>query len=347
MTWSRFASVLGVVLLLGACARVLGLRASVADPFPHRAHVTEGIPCTRCHEGILSAPDYGPLHLPTQERCLECHEEPHDERRCADCHSLDRTEARLAMAKEHLRFAHAEHLPEVGGNCARCHQNVAVDEATILPPMAACISCHEHKDTFELADCDGCHVDLVEEVVRPRSHLVHEEDYLRRHREEAAANQALCETCHSQTQCAECHGTNVAFLPQRRDFSQPTLSGLHRAGFRSRHAREAAADRGLCVTCHTEQSCQRCHADSGLAAVDGALVNPHPPGWVSAGAGGNAHGLAARRDPVSCASCHGGAGEQLCVSCHRVGGVGGSIHPPGFDSERNARTEQPCRMCHL
>lgn len=347
----RWCTLLPAVLLLGGCAKVLGLQPDVAEPFEHRAHVTEGIPCTRCHEGILQAGEEVPLHLPGQGRCLECHDEPHDERTCRNCHGLARTERRLTQAKRHLRFEHRVHLQveAVSGNCARCHQEIAMGGQTLLPPMGSCLSCHEHANSFELNDCDGCHVDIREETVRPRSHLVHEEDYLQRHRIDAAANQDLCETCHTQSQCAECHGANVAVLPQRREFSRPTLSGLHRAGFRSRHGREAAADRGLCVTCHTEESCARCHAEVGLAAGAGAgaaRFNPHPAGWVSAGVGGNAHGLAARRDPVSCASCHGGPGEQLCVDCHRVGGVGGSIHPPGYDSDRDARTEQPCRMCH-
>jgi len=47
----------------------------------------------------------------------------------------------------------------------------------------------------------------------------------------------------------------------------------------------------------------------------------------------------------ACASCHGGAGEALCVDCHRVGGIGGSIHPSNFSSDRNL-TELPCRLCH-
>jgi hypothetical protein len=59
----------------------------------------------------------------------------------------------------------------------------------------------------------------------------------------------------------------------------------------------------------------------------------------------NEHGRAARRDPASCASCHGGAGEMLCVGCHRVGGIGGNPHPPGWSS-RQSLTDMPCRLCH-
>lgn len=339
---------LALLLLLGACARVLGFRVGTNEPFEHRAHVTEGVPCTECHAGILGAPDDGPLHLPDDEACLRCHTQPHDQRSCRGCHGLESTERRLAENKRHLRFEHRIHLAveDVSGNCARCHQEVAKEGRTLLPRMAACLSCHAHADSFELADCDGCHVDLPAEAVRPASHLVHDEDYLQRHRLDAGQQTELCESCHTQSECAGCHGVSVPALPQRMAFSRPKLAGLHRAGFISRHAREAAADRGLCVTCHTESSCAGCHAERGLAAGAAELRNPHPSGWVDAFGGGNAHGRAARRDPVSCASCHGGAGEQLCVDCHQVGGVGGTIHPAGYASDRDERREQPCRMCH-
>ena len=212
--------------------------------------------------------------------------------------------------------------------------------------LACRLSCHAHADTFTAQSCDDCHHDLEGELRRPESHLVHDEDYLDRHGIDAATNPDVCSSCHLESSCASCHGVQVAALPQRFDFANPKLSGLHRAGFRSRHGREAAAQRGLCLTCHREQSCLSCHAASGLASGGEALRNPHPAsGWVGA-TGGNAHGPAARRDPISCASCHGGAGEALCVSCHRVGGVGGSVHPVGFDSALRPTRDAPCRKCH-
>jgi hypothetical protein len=58
------------------------------------------------------------------------------------------------------------------------------------------------------------------------------------------------------------------------------------------------------------------------------------------------HGVQARLDPFSCASCHGGAGEQLCVDCHRVGGPGGNPHGRGFTSNKDKILDVPCRFCH-
>jgi hypothetical protein len=159
----------------------------------------------------------------------------------------------------------------------------------------------------------------------------------------AAAARDLCATCHSERFCDGCHGKTVPALPTWLSFDTPSLSGLHRAGFRSRHAEEARAQPGLCATCHTEQSCRDCHERLHVAS-GGSRGNPHPAGWLSSN--GGEHGLAARIDPGSCASCHGGAGEALCIGCHRVGGPGGNPHGPGFSSRKDKNRDVPCRSCH-
>ena len=340
--------VAGVILLAGtaACAAVLGLNTSTNHPFEHRAHVLRGIACTNCHEGIYEADDDGPLHLPGDDQCRSCHAAAHSTESCTGCHGLDATPLRVGMAKHYLRFAHREHLGLVNSNCMRCHQDAARSNATLLPKMATCLGCHPHRDTFNVADCDRCHVNLEVEQTRPVSHLVHEEDYAHRHGQDAAANRFLCDTCHSEEECASCHAVNVPVLAARKAFDRPRLAGLHRAGFRSRHGREARIDPGLCITCHSEETCRQCHSESGLSASGDPGRNPHPPGWVGITASSNRHGIEARRDPVSCAGCHSGAGEALCVDCHRVGGVGGTVHPPGWTSRLSKTRDAPCRLCH-
>ena len=174
---------------------------------------------------------------------------------------------------------------------------------------------------------------------------MHEGDFIREHGVRAASARDLCATCHTERSCAACHGTTVPALPWRLAVGNVALTGLHRAGFRARHAEEARAAPALCTTCHSERSCSDCHSASRVAPGS-ATRNPHPPTWLTATRGGGDHGMAARVDPVSCASCHGGAGEALCVGCHRVGGPGGSPHGPGFSSTKDKRRDLPCRQCH-
>lgn len=329
---------------LGACASVLGIRsAGERRPFEHRPHVVEGVSCTRCHDQTAAAESDSPVALPETALCLECHDRPHDRRRCRSCHGLEDTDHRTHQARHYLTFAHRSHVRELDGQCVRCHEDVQSAGARLLPKMADCLGCHEHSNDFELRACGRCHQNLETEEVRPSSHVVHGPDFTRSHGPQASAQADLCATCHSEVDCASCHGAQVPALPQRLQFTWPRLEGIHRANFLSRHALEARADPGLCVTCHSTDSCQACHAEAEVA-TGASTGSPHPPGWV--GLASNLHGPAARRDPLSCASCHGGAGEMLCVSCHEVGGVGGNPHPPGFESSKNRSTELPCRLCH-
>jgi hypothetical protein len=229
----------------------------------------------------------------------------------------------------------------VRGDCVRCHS--AVTEAhpqSVLPKMATCFGCHEHRDQWTLRDCEGCHVDLRAEGSPPDDHLVHDGDFIREHGVRAASARDLCASCHTERQCASCHGEGtVPALPWKLALGEVSLSGLHRAGFAARHADEARADPGLCTTCHTESSCVDCHTRLNVAGA--GARSPHPPGWAD-----GTHGSQARIDPMSCAGCHGGSGEQLCVNCHRVGGAGGNPHGPGFQSNKSMHHDLPCRECH-
>ena len=339
----------GLALGLVACAGVLGLRPPGRQPFPHRAHVLAGASCTSCHRGAERAGDQGPLHLPDDASCVGCHAKPHDTRPCLGCHGGEWTALDAAQAREHLRFDHGRHQATTRGNCVRCHAGIQEAGQRLRPAMAVCLSCHQHKDQFRLRDCERCHVDLEAERTPPQSHMVHDVDFVRQHGAQAGSSADLCGTCHTERSCAACHGVSVPALPARLSFDDPTRASVHRAGFASRHAIEAAAQPGACATCHQPEACQGCHRDRRIAALPGeggaAPASPHPPGWVGLARSDNEHGRAARRDPVACASCHGGAGEALCVSCHKVGGVGGSIHPPGFSS-RQSLTDLPCRLCH-
>ena len=331
-------------LLLVACAAILGIRETPEKPFEHRAHTLEGVNCLICHQGVSEAKDLGPMHLPETNDCVTCHEQPHNPNTCSNCHGSHRVREQVLLARRHLKFEHAKHNEAVQGKCVRCHLDVGKHDGPLRPAMAICFGCHEHKDQWRVEDCDGCHVDLEVERVLPRSHVIHGPDFLREHGVRAASEGGLCSSCHSDRSCAACHGLTVPALPSRFHFAEPERADMHRAGFASRHALEARTDPAMCVTCHTESSCQGCHEREGVWG--GSARSPHPPGWVGLPGAQNAHGKAARLDPVSCASCHGGAGEQLCVDCHRVGGPGGNPHPPDFASHK-AKSDQPCRMCHV
>lgn len=335
-----------LAMFVAACAGVLGLnkKKDPSRPFEHRRHSLAGIPCIDCHKGIQSAGEDGPLHIPNTQTCVSCHQKPHDTRDCSGCHGTSHARDGAALARKHLRFEHTKHMVTVKGQCVPCHAAAgSPDEETRRPPMAQCFTCHQHKDQWKVRDCDSCHHDLPSEHIRPASHVLHEGDFLREHGVRAAASRDLCATCHSQQSCDVCHGKTTAILPWRLDVASPSLARLHPGNFMARHPEESRAQPGLCMTCHSESSCLACHLDRNIAAKPGVL-SPHPPGWVRAV--GGEHGRAARLDPMGCASCHGGAGEMLCVGCHKVGGAGGNPHGPGFSSTKDKLRDDPCRLCH-
>lgn len=338
------ARLLGLVALLAlaACAGILGLRPKAAGRFPHRPHVTTGIACTKCHGNVA---DGNPaLHIPDDKVCTDCHTKPHDPNPCSTCHTTPLVLAQVAEAKAHLKYDHAKHLGPTNGNCMRCHDGVRTGER-MRPPMATCFKCHEDDASRDGRRCDACHVNILDEGTLPETHLAHDGDWMREHGTRASASGELCETCHKASMCAGCHGATAPALPtDLRLANVPGQASVHRAGFAARHALEARSDPGTCVTCHSTDRCAQCHASRNVGGGQGAR-NPHPPGWVGLASSENLHGREARRDPVSCAGCHGGAGEQLCVSCHKVGGVGGNPHPPGFSS-RQPYSALPCRLCH-
>jgi hypothetical protein len=324
-------------VVLAACAGILGFKKPNLELFPHRAHVVAGVSCLRCHANVG---DKQPLHLPDDATCTSCHTKPHDTRSCATCHSSPTNVAQILEARDHLKFDHGRHLKRTTGNCMRCHDNVANGDARMRPSMATCFKCHEGESGRDGRKCDACHRDLAAEGTLPMTHLAHDGDWLHEHGKRAASSGELCESCHTQSYCAGCHGVNAPSLPSSRKLADPFQASLHRAGFAARHSLEARSDPGACATCHQPERCASCHIARGVAG-DGR-GSPHPAGWLGLD---NRHGREARRDPASCAGCHGGAGESLCVSCHAVGGIGGNPHPPGWSS-RQPMSAMPCRMCH-
>jgi predicted CXXCH cytochrome family protein len=330
---------------LVACAGLLGVRTPPAHPFEHRAHVVKGIACVRCHTRVASADASAPLDLPTTALCVSCHTQPHDRNPCGTCHGREEDRHGVAQAKQHLAFSHADHRGTTQGRCTRCHDTVQFHDGTLRPPMATCLGCHEHRDQWASRTCAPCHRDLQGERSRPMSHVVHGDDFLRAHGSAAASARDLCSTCHEESTCVGCHGVNVPALPSSWHFDRPSQADMHAAGFFARHSLEARSDPALCTTCHRDgEDCRDCHKARGLLEISSTQSSPHPADWVMARGGGR-HGQEARLNPVACAACHGGAGESLCVGCHRVGGPGGSPHPPGFHSEKR-EGELPCRMCH-
>jgi hypothetical protein len=219
----------------------------------------------------------------------------------------------------------------------------------MAPPMDACLSCHEHKQEYSAGRCGGCHLDLRKYRLEPLSTFSHQGDFVRELGASARATAETCAQCHEQTFCSDCHAKTVSTKIEVKFPERVDSYFIHRNDFISRHAVEAQAEPATCRRCHGSSFCENCHQAQNLTPFGSNPRDPHPSGWSFPGSA-NFHGTAARRDILSCAGCHDQGAQSICVDCHKVGGVGGNPHPPGWEA-RHGRDEMMhngmCHACHL
>lgn len=353
-----FASALALVgaLALGACPVERGKR------FQHVTHAGAGLACKSCHDKVFTPLGEGviasigtdepkkPNLYPSDDKCISCHRAPHPGKsyvgECARCHGDAARDVKKGDGPSHIIFDHKGHEKTVKGQCFPCHTRItthATPFGRLTPSMATCNTCHQ-KD-FDAMACGMCHARLDMFPIKPVSDFAHAGDFMKSHGRVAASRPELCAQCHTQPYCATCHDPKNS--PQKLDLRWPLdieKGFIHRGDYVGRHAIEARTSGDTCVRCHAVKECTACHDQRGFGQGRGR--NPHPPNWVSVAGGRNLHGRAARREVVSCAGCHDQGAASNCVRCHRVGGVGGNPHPPGFKSRLSKTRDVVCRICH-
>jgi hypothetical protein len=343
--------------LLGLCASCATFWWSAAPrptpdhiKVPHAKHAQAKVDCIACHEEIYDAKALAGNFLPPEKKCLECHGEQKQKGNCGFCHADVRHAAPYPTKQPALVMSHAAHIERTKENCAVCHKSLPnpVALADSAPPMSACLDCHSHRAEYNDGRCGGCHLDLTRYALKPVSAFSHQGDFVREHARPARAAPEACAQCHEQTFCADCHASTVATrveikFPERvdRDF-------IHRNDFLGRHSVEAQFEPDTCRRCHGSSFCEGCHRAQNLSTSSPSPRDPHPFGWSFPGSP-NFHGPAARRDIVTCAGCHDQGAQSVCVNCHKVGGVGGNPHPPGWQ-DRHGSSEigksSMCLVCH-
>lgn len=335
-------------LLLTACAGFMGVMVSQRDAIkvPHARHLEAEVECATCHETIFESTTLEEGSFPKEKVCLGCHKD--EKQDCAFCHTKPDKPMALAVRVRDLKMNHAEHIERVKEDCTVCHKTLPNPLRTegMAPTMESCFTCHNHKEEYEAGKCDGCHKDLTKYKLQPVGDFSHRGDWTENHKLEARSAGATCATCHEQTFCSECHAKTVAAKPEFLMPERVEKNFIHRNDFVSRHMVEARADEASCQRCHGMNFCQSCHAKNNLNPQSDSTLDPHPAGFGD----GLAHGPAARRDIVSCAACHDQGAASNCVNCHKVGGVAGNPHPPGWTvrhSQQEIGRNAMCQVCHL
>jgi len=345
----RAALLLAGLFACATAATIVGAGPSGDEIlFPHARHEKAKVECITCHESVYDAKTLAGDFLPKEAKCLECHKQKKAEGQCGFCHSDVRSASGWTPREPRLRLDHSAHIDRVKEDCSRCHSKL--DEpghpAPVSDGHAACLTCHDHADQYADAKCSTCHVDLSSYALAPTSQVSHQGDFLRRHPAVARSAQASCATCHDQNFCLDCHARTAMVPVETRLVDRPDRRFIHRLDFLGRHSVEARADPASCQRCHSTTSCETCHQHERIS-FGSSERNPHPPGWALPGSAAF-HGDAARRDIQSCAACHDQGAASNCVTCHRVGGIGGDPHPAGFGSRHSlagARNDGRCRAC--
>ena len=260
-------------------------------------------------------------------------------------------------------FEHARDAVSGTATCANCHA------------AASCRTCHGDASIAAIAALPEPREDGPQGVTAPRTRPPgHTAEFATKHGSAAAANLPNCSSCHTESQCADCHEGpgRVArgFMPgrgaglqgvDRSDAMSPAAGsfrhqapapdtpndarpGYHPENFLLRHGSEAFAVQTVCSDCHsTEAFCRDCHQSSGVsigaAGGAGGAFHDAQPDWLFE------HGRAARQGLEACASCH---QQSSCLRCHSARfGLRISPHGPGFDADRvAARSTMSCGICH-
>lgn len=288
----------------------------------HEIHA-EDLECADCH---AFNEDTGRFDQPTQEFCVDCHEDidedkPPEEQiqnRFFTPEGNPRWQAAAKRYDDEVIFGHKQHAALT---CKECHGNPEAPaegrRGEHLYTMAQCSQCHEQKQAPN--DCATCH-QVLRKTTEPASHAqrwkrTHGQAFYRRNPVAVTADQ--CEMCHtSQTYCDRCHQ------------SEEPLS--HKRLWKTRHGQIVRAARGSqnarCDYCHTKPSfCEDCHlAEQPRDHTNIFRIRTHGP--------------IAAMDRTRCMVCH---TTDFCVRCHED--TSPLSHRGMFARGRNTH----CVTCHF
>jgi hypothetical protein len=290
---------------------------------------------------------HGELVRAEAARCATCH----TRERCTSCHvnadavpeiagipvappSLDlpRYAAHYYVPPSHEAPGFLEIHGEIASaeSCSTCHtqDDCAACHAASAPPAVMALP----------AAADVRAPGVLLETRPPASHMV--ASFTTDHGGLAAADPTSCTSCHTRTECSDCHDAAAIAVTLPQELTGPAF---HPPNFMARHAAEAYGRQLECSSCHdTGAFCRDCHEQSGFGSVGSLDPGFHDaePNWLLR------HGLPARQALESCASCH---TQTDCLECHStLGAFKVNPHGSDFDPQR-AWEKNPaiCFACHV
>ena len=334
-------------LILSATTGGLVAASQGTRIFPHEKHASVFPVCEGCHAGIVS--DSEADLFPRNEDCLRCH----------DGVRVKRVEWRTPTRRTSiLRFSHAVHRAEVAqagdsATCLTCHAVTDPPRRMVVagPNPDRCVQCHAHRSEAHItptAACRTCHVPVAQatalSVVRisrfPKPAWHDATDFGSAHGKVAGNQAASCAICHARETCERCHANadrlslitglsrdgRIASLESGRAARYDAPSSHQGEDWRDDHGASARLSAVSCANCHTQSSCETCHAGgsgssrtairalpgtgvrAGLGVSPSRITLPvHPAGFPTR------HGSSAASGGMNCTQCH---SQKLCAGCH-------------------------------
>lgn len=203
---------------------------------------------------------------------------------CLQCHTANRE----ATSGYRILIDHVEHAKR-NGSCVSCHVRTAHPIETrgrALTFMAQCYTCHgTAAEPDASAECSTCHPADYELVPATHEQVAWKDD----HGETARSDFGLCELCHEQPFCTDCHGVQM-----------PHPDGWEKGA--TGHAAAAKTDRAVCSRCHGEtlDMCTMCHHDA-YEPAKGTWVQQH---YEEVRERGAAYCMSECHAPAYCITCH-------------------------------------------
>ncbi len=111
-------------------------------------------------------------------------------------------------------------------------------------------------------DCLECHENDLGPDLKPRETFRHTNTFLLRHGNYAMQARDLCNSCHGEPLCLECHATREELTPALKRGDRPDRNLPHRGDYIVQHQIDGRVDPGSCVRCHgnrNDEACVVCH----------------------------------------------------------------------------------------
>jgi len=203
---------------------------------------------------------------------------------CLQCHDPERK----ATSGFRIKIDHVEHAKR-NGSCVSCHLRTAhpvESRGRALTFMAQCFTCHGTPEQPEAsAECGVCHPSDYELV--PPTH--ENAQWATKHGEVAVTDFGLCDMCHTEQFCTDCHGVT---MPHPDGWAEGATG----------HSQAATTDREVCEQCHGSRldMCTMCHHE-GYEPAKGPWVKQHYDEVEKRGA---AYCMDTCHSPLFCIRCH-------------------------------------------